>query len=217
MSCILPGSVQEGLEVGQEPIVGGLEVFGDGPNVGENGDEIMIARPAGDDMVMQMVGDPCAGIGTDVAADIQAVRAEMSFHDDDGVLHRGHQRRIFGGGEFGDAADMAARRDEEVAVGIGEAVEQNQRPLVSKKQEEILVGRAGKIRLEEAAIGLRGPAEDMLDSPGGPEGFHNRMVKRLGRLARLRVTVTGCFCLQRQSDGHQRGAERPAFACWQAL
>ena len=164
--------VRESLEVGKEPVIGRFDVFGNSPDIGDDAYKIMIAMPARDNVEMEMIGDSRPGNGADIAADIETVRGKVSLQDGRGLLHSFHQGKIFFGGKLGDTAYMARGRNQEMAIGIGKAIEQDKRQFVSIKKEKILVGPGGPARLEETVTDLWGIAEDMFNSPGSPERFH---------------------------------------------
>jgi len=67
---------------------------------------------------------------------------------------------------------MSLGSSQEMAIGIGKAIEQDKRQLVSIKKEKILVCPGTPARLEKTVTDLWGFAEDMFNSPGSPERFH---------------------------------------------
>jgi hypothetical protein len=142
--------LKELVEIREEAVEGLVDVFRDGPDLGENGHEIMIPLPAGYQVEMEMIGNPCAGGRTEVAADIQAMRSESVLQDPGRLPHQQHERGAFLLIQFGQAGDMPERRHKEMPVAIRETIEQDQIVAVPVEQEMVLAVRGGAWRFEEA-------------------------------------------------------------------
>jgi hypothetical protein len=56
-------------------------MFGDGPYFGENGDEIVVAIPSGNDVKMQMICDSSSSSRAEITADIEPIWRKASFQD----------------------------------------------------------------------------------------------------------------------------------------
>lgn len=149
-------------------------MFGNGTNVADNGDEIVVVAPAGDDMDMEVAGDTRSRHFADVATDVETIRGKMAAQDGGGLLGHGGKCRRLTAIELGDAGDVSARGQQQVAVAIGEAIEHDDTVLVAieKKQLAILASRTR--RFKEAVLRFRGEALHMLDAPRSPQGFHDR-------------------------------------------
>jgi hypothetical protein len=90
--------------------------------VAEDGHEVVVAGPAGDEVAVE-VGDAAAGGGAEVEADVDAVGLEggvEEFLAEDDFFH---EVGAFGGREFEEVVDLAKRDGEEVAGIVGKAVE----------------------------------------------------------------------------------------------
>ncbi len=106
-----------------EEVEGDVGGLGDDADVGEDGHEVDVAVPAGDDVGVDMAGDSGAGDFTDVDADVEALGVHGAI---EGVLAEDEEFHDFGaflGAAFGEGGGVAVGGDEEVAVDVGVFVE----------------------------------------------------------------------------------------------
>src|SRR5664280_1340870 len=106
-----------------DPGVRGLKVFGDHPNVGQDGHEVRVALPARNDVLVHVIDDSGSGAAPEVPADVEPVRLEQGAEHLDGT---GAERVDLGRllrAQLAQAADVANGRDHQVTGRIGEAVE----------------------------------------------------------------------------------------------
>lgn len=149
-------------------------MFRDGANVPDNGDEIVVVTPTGDDMEMQVVSDAGAGCFAEIAADVETIRAEMAAEDGGGLLGHGGKRCRLVAVELGDAGDMSARGQQQVAVAIRKTIEQDNILMVAIEEKQLAILASATRRLKEAVVRFRGEALHMLNTPRGPQGFHDQ-------------------------------------------
>ena len=145
--------------------------MGDDADVAEDGHEVDVAVPAGDDVGVDVAGDAGAGDFADVDADVEALRIHGTF---EGVLAEHEEFHDFGalfGGAFGERGGVPVGGDEEVAVDIGIFVE-HQEAVRGAGEDEVCVvlvwGFGGAA--EEAVFGAVGDGLDVVESPGGVKG-----------------------------------------------
>ena len=92
---------EQPLEIGEQPVKGCNDVFGNCPDVGEDSHEIVVAVPAGNNVEMEMVGNASAGTGAEIASDVEPIRREMRLEDGGALCKHLHDGRTFGLQEFG--------------------------------------------------------------------------------------------------------------------
>jgi threonine dehydrogenase-like Zn-dependent dehydrogenase len=99
----------------------------DDSDIADDAHEIHIAAPAGDDVLVEVAGEAGAGDSSQVDAYVEALGADGALEQlnrGDGLLG---QVQLLGVGEGFQFAFVLAGGDEQVAVGVGEAVEQDER------------------------------------------------------------------------------------------
>ena len=126
-----------------------------------------------------MVGDAGAGGRAQVEANVDAVRPQVAAEDGAAPADHPHEGEVFPVGELFRVGHMAARGQQQVAVGVGEAVEQHHAQFITKEQQMVAVKGRRARRLEQAALHPGRPAEHMLHAPGGPEGVHRAGISRI--------------------------------------
>lgn len=120
------------MKVIKQQIEGVLDMLGDGPDFGANGYEIMIIFPAGNKMIMEMVGDPSASDFAKIQADVDAVGAEMTSDDGATAGEQRHQPKLFCLVEIGEIGDVSPWRKQQMPVGVGKAVKEDNGQFVTK-------------------------------------------------------------------------------------
>ena len=109
-----------------------------GPDVGEHSHEIVIAIPTGNDVKMEMIGNAGTCRRTDIAPDIKAIRRKMPLKNGATYLQHFHQRQVFIRLQGSDAINMPDRCDEQVTMGIGVSVQQDENLLVTVEEQVFL-------------------------------------------------------------------------------
>ena len=110
------------VEVGFELVV--LVEEGLGHDVGfcDDGHEVGVAFPAGDDVLVEVFGEAGAGGSAEVVAEVEAVGVHGGFHDAEGGGGELMDVGLFLGGEFFEVGEVAVGDDHEVAAVVGVAV-----------------------------------------------------------------------------------------------
>jgi hypothetical protein len=85
----------------------------------------MVSIPPWNNMIVEMVRYTCSCNGTKVAPDVKAIGVEMLFQDEHGLLGEKHNALIFLFGQRSQAINMSFGGNQEMTVGIGKSVEQN--------------------------------------------------------------------------------------------
>ena len=135
-------------EIGSKLRKSMFDVLGDGPDLGADRHEIMVTLPTRHHMKMEMIGNACAGGCAEIKANIDAMRLEMAAqHGTAGGEHR-HDPAVLFGGEFGKIRQMPARGDEQMAIGIGKAIEKHHRQFIAIQQQvgQILAQCSGRFK-----------------------------------------------------------------------
>lgn len=86
---------EELLKISQEHIKGFLDVLGDGAEIGADGNKIVIILPTGNEMEMEVVGNPCTGDLPQVQANIDSMRVEMATENGATAGKQLHQPELF--------------------------------------------------------------------------------------------------------------------------
>ena len=169
-----------------ELLVAGFQGLGDDADLADDLHEIGVAVPPGDDVHVQVAGQACAGTTAQVDADVEALwvdgRGEQMLGQGGQVDQTGALWR----GQIGELGYVFARSDQEVAVGVGVAVEHQDAALVLEQDEAVL--GVGAVRVsggglaQEAGFALGGAfglrrsgggvgveLTDVIPSPGRPE------------------------------------------------
>lgn len=163
---------EELLEVGKQQIEGRFDVLGNGPDFGANGDEVMIILPAGNEMEVEMIGNPSTGDFPQVQADVDPMGMQVAADDGATAGEQFHQPKLFNFLKIGEIRHVAAGCEQQVPVGVGKAVEQDNGQVVTKQQEMLFVKGGLSRWFEQATCGVRRRPANVLHAPGGPEGFH---------------------------------------------
>lgn len=171
MRCGASGGASHAGGFGGEDFPGFGEGLGEDAGLAEDGHEVVVAGPAGDDVGVEVV-DAAAGGAAQVEADVEGVGAvggaEEFFAKDNG----GHEVGLFGGGEVGEVGDFAVGYDEEVAGVVGEAVEEEVAEGGAVNDEGgAVVAEGGEVG--EGALGLgRARSGDVFHAPVGMKLRH---------------------------------------------
>ncbi|MFM1944802.1 MAG: hypothetical protein RI897_3784 [Verrucomicrobiota bacterium] len=144
--------------------------------VSQDGHEVGITGPAGDDMQVQVFCDACSGALAEVEADVEA----LGFHDLAQCfltgLGKAHEVEHFIVSQVGEVGALPIGDDEQVTAGVGVGIEERVAGATAGDDEVgfIFVGLADG---GEEGVVLRGGfgGEDVLDSPGRVERFHRRV------------------------------------------
>ena len=109
-------------------------MFGDCSDICQDADKIMVAVPARDDVKVQMIGNPCSGSSSNIAADIESVWLKVIFDNSRCCFDSFHQGAIFNRGQFGDTWQVTDWCHQQVTVGVGKTIEQYNRMAVPIKE-----------------------------------------------------------------------------------
>ena len=144
--------------------------LGDDADISEDGGEVHVAVPAGDDVGVDVARDAGAGAFADVKADVVA----LGVHGQgEGLLAEGeefHDLGAFFGGEFDGGRGVAVGSDEHVPVDVGEFVEHEEAERGAGEDEVGFVGFGMFGGFAEEAVGWAvGDGFDVFESPGGVE------------------------------------------------
>ena len=162
-----------------EFIVELADLLGDDADFADHRNKSGVAVPAGDDVLMKMAGKAGAGATAEVDAEVEALGGDGALQEtdrEDGLgLHVGE----FVGIEQFEIGFVGAGGDEEMAVGVGEFVDADER--VGRHPEEQVVLIRGGFALAggaEETFFVRGLVEgtDVIHSPGGVKLVHGGMV-----------------------------------------
>lgn len=147
-------------------------MLGNGADLGADGHEVMVAFPAWNEMEMEVVGDAGSGGSSQIEANIDTMGFQVTAEDGGaGGQHR-HEPAALVLGEFGEVGEMPAGSQEQVAIGVRKAVEQDNGRFVAKKEEmRFFLGREAR-GLEQAPARRWRDTENMLHPPGSPKNFH---------------------------------------------
>ena len=145
--------------------------MGNDVDVGDDGHEVGVADPAGDDVPVEVAWEAGAGDVAEVEADIEA----SGIHD----VAQKFQETLkfmlafeeFFLGEISEVGLMGFGGDEDVAVVVGEAVEDGDGGFAAMEDEIFGVVILGEIAAKEAAGGFLVVLgrSDVIEPPGSPE------------------------------------------------
>ena len=149
-------------------LLGGL---GDDADIGDDGHEVGIPIPAGDEVLVEVAGHAGAGTAAEVDADIEALGGDGAFEQFDGEDGLVGEVGEFIGVEFAEVGFVGLGGDEEMAVGIGEAVHEDDHmgSLPEDAAVGVLAGRGGGGETEEAAVLGFFERTNVIHAPGGKE------------------------------------------------
>lgn len=156
------------LEIGQKHIKAAFDVLGNGAQLGQHGHEIVIARPAGHHVEVQMSGDACARTCPQIQTYVQAFGMKTPSKRLAAKGQHGHERTVFLRREVGKIACMAAWGHEQVTVRVGKAVQKHDQQPVTEQEQMRLVAGSFAWRLEQAACCTRSRSRHVLHAPGCP-------------------------------------------------
>jgi hypothetical protein len=96
-----------------------------GSEISENGHEIMIIIPAGNDVKMKVIGYTRTGGFADITTDIEAMRRKSLFENRGASLEHFHHCQIFIGFKFCNASYMPYRCDEQMSICIRVSIQKD--------------------------------------------------------------------------------------------
>ena len=149
-----------------------VEGLADEAGVGAGGEEVGVAVPAGDEVEVEVSGQAGAGAAVDVEAEVEALGLDGFGEGFLGVGGEAHDFEQGGVREVGEVGEVVGGCDEQVAGGVGEAVEDDEAAGGAPEDEVFTVAVwCGPIIAEEAALVVGGGGEglEVFDAPGGPE------------------------------------------------
>jgi segregation and condensation protein A len=161
-----------------------VEGLGNHPDPGHAGHEIHIAGPPRHDVPVQMPGQAGTGNPAEVEADIEALALQCLFQPATPVSQPQLEVEQLAVCQLGQGCPVVERGDEQVAVGIGVAVEYDdalRRPLDHPKVTVMILRDRRRPAEEAAGLGSGSPAGrlrggcvarltfDISQSPWGPE------------------------------------------------
>ena len=165
------------LFIGREGLVqalpGGGEIFGQDASFADDGHEIGVAGPAGEHVLVKVVGYSGAGGFTEVDAGVEAVGGVDLAKDAVGSLGEGHEFGGFVWLEAGEVGLVAARDDHDVAGVVGEGVEAD---IGVRRAENYASGTVGFVGGHAVGDGIVGGGEEVAEDAvfvAGP-GFESR-------------------------------------------
>jgi hypothetical protein len=106
-----------------------------GSDFGDDCNKIMIAIPAWNDMIVEVVCNTSSCNGTKVATDVKTIGRQMLFQYDYGLLDEKHNAPIFLFRQSSQTINMPFGGNQEMTVGIGKSVEQNDALKAAVKKE----------------------------------------------------------------------------------
>jgi hypothetical protein len=155
---------------------GVFEGLGYHPDVGEHRHEVGVAGPPWDDVDVDVVDDPRSCHPPQVPAEVVTLRVHgLVEHLERGGGQLVHLERLVVG-DVAETARVRVRRDHEVAGGVRELVQEDERVLAPVHHEPLFVRARGRVA-EDAASLLLG-ALDVLEAPGRPEPLHSHCFRR---------------------------------------
>ncbi len=145
-------------------------------------------------MCVQVIGQAGAGASAEVVSDVETLRIERRFEQVDAVANGEGQFVQLVVGEVAEVALVLGERDEEVAVGVGEAVHDGEGGLGSPDDVVFAVELwLLPVAAEKAAVvlGLVFQRADEVHSPGSPQilielGHRGRFSQGFAEFIRLR-------------------------------
>ena len=161
--------------MGLELVVLLEEGLGHDVGFSDDGHEVGVAVPAGDDVLVEVFCETGTGGAADVIADIEAVGAHILFHDAEGGGGEVGDVGMFFGGELFEVGDVAVGDDHEVAAIVGVAVHDDGGGAAAFEQEVVAVGRLLKNTAEEAAVGFG--LLNVVDAPRRPDGLMHDLLR----------------------------------------
>jgi hypothetical protein len=156
-----------------------VEGLGEDASVGEDGHEIVVAFPAGDDVEMEVFDDAGTGAFAEVEADVEALGFDRGAEKLLGVFGEVPKFEFFAFDEHGEVGDFPVRDDHHVADGVRVAVHDEEGVFATGDDE--VGGVIGGLGGVEEEIGS-GAGFEVLDAPWGPEGGKFGWVHSKGRL-----------------------------------
>ena len=149
------------------------EILGDDADFAGDGHEVGVALPAGNNVKMEMSWQSGAGTAAQIEADVEALRID-GFGE--GLLGSGdhlHQLEHFSVGEFLEVGFVGGGGNEEVAVGVGEAIQAGESEIGTPENEVFwVICRVLGVTTEEAVLGII-QIVDVFHAPRGPEVFRS--------------------------------------------
>lgn len=172
---------------GFEEVVEGVEGLGDDVDVGDDGHEVGVADPAGDDVPVEVAGETGTGDVAEVEADVEAAGVHEAAHQLEESLDFVLAFEEFFLGEIGEIGFVLNWCNEEVAVVVGVPIEDGDGRFAPVEDEVFGVVVFGEITTEETAIGLFVVlgSGDVIESPGSPELLEEDLMVGAGLRRRL--------------------------------
>lgn len=147
-------------------------MLGDGSDVGTDSHEVMVALPARHKVKVQMLADTGTSCLSKVETDIDAVGVKMPTEYGAACCQHGHEAAVFFSRELCKIGEVSAWSDEQVPVGIGIPIEEDNSQIVAVKEQVGLILWGCSQRFKKTAVNSRHVTKNMLHSPGGPQSLH---------------------------------------------
>ena len=109
-------------------------MLGNGSDLRTDGHEIVVTFPSGNEMEVEMIGDPGTGCFSQVETNVDAMGVEPLLEDGAAGGEHLHQTEIFIAAQFGELTEMTPGGEEQVAIGIREAIKKDYGEVVTKEE-----------------------------------------------------------------------------------
>lgn len=159
---------------GRELAVGFGEVFRVHTGFTDDGHEVRIAVPAGQDVHVDVSRNTGSGHRADVKAEVQSVAAVDGTNVSFGQPRKARKFNPFRLRQIFDPGDMTIGRDHHMAVGVGVEIEQAETVFGPEQDEGFWIVCGSQLMLvAKDAVGLGALLSgDVAVSPGAPEMIH---------------------------------------------
>lgn len=184
---------------GSEAFCDCVEGCGVDADLGDGGDEVDVAVPAGDEVYVEVSRDACAACAALVESDVDALRFEGAFDEQHCCVDEGPEGGSLSGCVVEESCAALAEGDEEMAVGVGVFVEEDHAgggSIADAREDVVRAVLFGvfPVFAEEGWFGRRwcfggvgvgvlfvalvlfGEGLEVLESPGGVEDVRGRVV-----------------------------------------
>ena len=152
------------------------QVLGNHLHIGEHGHEVRVARPAWDDVLVDVVGDAGACRMAEVPAEVESARAVHAVERVDRGDGEAVDLECLLVGELAELADVTARRDHEVPRRVRVLVQEGERGIAEDDEERLLGRDRARGLVAEDAPGVLARLLDVLETPRCPQGLRHGVV-----------------------------------------